>query len=337
MIWMVPLVLLPIAEPWEHSQDYEDRGVPFLVYLSMMTGCFYFNVNVLYPRYLVPKKTVRYIFLAIATALTVGTIYTLVFYNYQEGPIIINVILKAVLALVFIACGTGYKAIADSFREQRLRQLKENENLKTELSFLRSQISPHFMFNVLNGIVALIRQKSDKLEPVVIELSNLMRYMLYESDEENVSLKTELEYLKSYIDLQTHRFGDDIKLSINIPDLVPDRSIEPMLLIPLVENAFKHGYDVIKDPEIRLDLELTDTTLTMTIKNKYLIANPLTKGRNAGIGLINLQRRLNLLYPGKHSFEIRAHDNWFTVQFTLLLKNDISDSNQRAHHERVYA
>jgi two-component system, LytTR family, sensor kinase len=216
-----------------------------------------------------------------------------------------------------------------------LRQLKENENLKTELSFLRSQISPHFMFNVLNSVVALIRQKSDKLESVVIELSNLMRYMLYESDEESVSLKIELEYLKSYIDLQTQRFGDDIKLMINIPNSIPDRNIEPMLLIPLVENAFKHGYDVIQDPQIKIDLEFVDTALVMTVRNKYLATTPLTKGRNAGIGLNNLQRRLNLLYPGNHSLVIQTHDSWFTVKFILKLKDDLVSAPLQTRYEHT--
>jgi sensor histidine kinase YesM len=322
LIWMIPLVILPIVEPWE-NRDYEDSGIPLLLYMSLMTGSFYLNVLVLYPKYLIPKKTVSYVFLALTTGLTVGTIYTLIFYQHQEGPFILNVILKAILALVFIACSTGYKVIADSFREQRLRQLKENENLKTELSFLRSQISPHFMFNVLNSIVALIRQKSDKLESVVIELSNLMRYMLYESDEESVSLRTEVEYLKSYIDLQMQRFGADIQVHVSINGEIPDRYLEPMLLIPLVENAFKHGYGIINDSEININLKFSDVKLFMEVRNKFAQKKIEVNRGNSGIGLKNLKRRLNLMYPDLHELAIQTHGEWFIVLFSLKFKNGV--------------
>jgi sensor histidine kinase YesM len=324
LMWMIPMVLLPIVEPWEF--DYEDAGIPRVFYIFFMTGGFYFNLFVLYPAFMVPKKTTHYIVSALLTGIVIGIVYCTIFYAHIDGPVIIHIILKSLLALVFIACSTVYKVILDSIREQRLRQMKETENLRTELSFLRSQISPHFMFNVLNTIVALIRQRSEKLEPVVIELSNLMRYMLYESDEENVSLKTELRYLQSYIDLQMQRFGTDILLNIDIPGEVPDRYIEPMLLIPLVENAFKHGCRVIDHPEISISLSLTHRELSMSVQNKYVATSSFI-GKNSGIGLNNLRRRLNLLYPKRHALSIDTAENWFNVLFTLEFREDIVPAN----------
>lgn len=320
LMWSVPIFLLPIVEPWE--RDFEDVGVPRIIYMIIMTGSFYFNLYVLYPRFMTRKRTIRYVLFALLTGLSVGIVYCTIFHRHIDGPIVVHIILKSILALVFICCSTVYRLIADTIREQRLRQMRENENLRTELSFLRSQISPHFMFNVLNTIVSLIRQKSDKLEPVVIELSNLMRYMLYESDEENVSLKTELNYLQSYVDLQMQRFGDQVRLTMDIPQEIPDRYIEPMLLIPLVENAFKHGCQVIRDPEIHIGLELTQQALTMRVRNKFTYAP--AKSKNSGIGLNNLRRRLNLLYPERHALEIQTRDEWFMVTFTLQFKEDIS-------------
>jgi two-component system LytT family sensor kinase len=116
-----------------------------------------------------------------------------------------------IITYVFIiGISFSYRIILDNGRLEKVRKEKENENLKTELSFLRSQVSPHFIFNILNNMVSLARKKSDMLEPSLIELSKLMRYMLYENDDERVSLGREVEYLKSYIALQLLRFGDDV-------------------------------------------------------------------------------------------------------------------------------
>ena len=159
------------------------------------------------------------------------------------------------------AVSAAYKAITDKTKADALISEKQSENLKTELSFLRSQISPHFLFNVLNNIVALVRLKSDDLEPTVLKLSSLMQYMLYETDEERVVLKSEVEYLQNYIDLQKQRFGTELLLKVNL-DIQEDwHTIEPMLLIPFVENAFKHGHGLIVHPEIEIALEVKNNQI----------------------------------------------------------------------------
>jgi two-component system, LytTR family, sensor kinase len=336
-LWMVPMVLIPIVEPWENDWEFQELGIVRLSYMFLLTGTFYFNLFILYPKFLVPKKPAAYIFFALLTAITIGVVYCFVFYEHIEGPIIIHILLKMIMTLVFIACSTVLKVIQTSMNEQRLKQQKETENLRTELSFLRSQISPHFMFNVLNSIVALIRQKSDKLESVVIELSNLMRYMLYESDEESVSLRTEIDYLKSYIDLQMQRFGEDIRVHTSIPTEIPDRYLEPMLLIPLVENAFKHGYGIMNDSEISIDLKFSDSTLSMEVRNKFVQKRPEVNTRNSGIGLKNLKRRLNLMYPDLHQLEVQTRGDWFIVLFTLKFKDAVRPLLKSGAPEGAYA
>lgn len=320
LIWSVPFLLLPMIEPWE--SHYADISLSRLAYIPLMTGSFYFNLFVLYPRYMARKYVMRYVLYALLTALAVGVVYCAIFYKQIDGPVVIHILLKSAMALMLICCSSFYKVIVDKVAEQRLQRRRETENLRSELSFLRSQISPHFMFNVLNTMVSLIRQKSDKLEPVVIKLSNLMRYMLYESDEESVSLKTELSYLQSYIDLQMQRFGDYMQLTLEIPADVPDRYIEPMLLIPLVENAFKHGCHVIYNPEIHLRFEISQQSLTMHVHNRFLPAA--SRSKDSGIGLANLRRRLDLLYPDRHTLNIVTRDDWFKVTFKLQFKEDIS-------------
>ncbi|HXB40122.1 MAG TPA: histidine kinase [Bacteroidia bacterium] len=231
-----------------------------------------------------------------------------------------EILLRTIIPFIFIwGVSSSYRFILDNSRQEKEKKEKENENLKTELSFLRSQVSPHFMFNVLNSLVALIRQKSDKLEPVVIELSNLMRYMLYESDEETVNLKREIEYLKSYIDIQKVRFGDKINIVFDVPKDVPDKSIEPMLLIPLIENAFKHGA-VINKPEIIIAISFAKDQLQLAVKNKYIETIKPTDKNNSGIGLKNLRRRLSLLYPEAHELEISKENDWYSTVLKVNLK-----------------
>jgi LytS/YehU family sensor histidine kinase len=221
--------------------------------------------------------------------------------------------------LFFLASSTAYQMIRDRTIADRLAKDKENENLKTELSFLRSQVSPHFMFNVLNNMVALARKQSDLLEPSLIKLSALMRYMLYEADETKVPLEKEAEYLRSYIDLQQMRFGKKLAVNVSIQHLDGAYEIEPMLLIPFVENAFKHGTGFIDDARIDINLEVQKSVLYFTVKNKYNDAVGEIKDKSSGIGLANVKRRLNLLYNGRSSLDINKENNWFSVSLQLKL------------------
>jgi LytS/YehU family sensor histidine kinase len=221
--------------------------------------------------------------------------------------------------LLTVAASITLKLIWDKSEADRLLQEKQEESLKTELSFLRSQISPHFVFNVLNNMVALARLKSDQLEPTIMKLSNLMQYMLYETDEEKVLLATEVEYLHSYIDLQQQRFGSKVKLNVSLNATEDWLSIEPMMLIPFVENAFKHGVGMIEDPEINIHLETKDKQLLFEVSNKYNNETKEVKDKTSGIGLPNVTRRLNLLYGNRHSLSINRKDGWFSISLKLNL------------------
>lgn len=223
-----------------------------------------------------------------------------------------------------LAASVAYRMIKDKASTEAADQDKQRENLKTELSFLRSQISPHFMFNVLNNITALARLKSDELEPTIIKLSSLMRYMLYETNAETVLLTSETEYLQSYIDLQLQRFGKLIKVTVLLEQPEKEFKIEPMLLIPFVENAFKHGAAKIKAPEINIHLSAKNNVLKFEVKNKYQKNSVEVQDKDSGIGLTNVQRRLSLLYQKDHELKVLQQqdeeDNyWFTISLQIKL------------------
>jgi LytS/YehU family sensor histidine kinase len=175
------------------------------------------------------------------------------------------------------------------------------------------------MFNVLNNMVALARKKSDLLEPSLIKLSSLMRYMLYEADEEKVSLDKEIEYLQSYIDLQRQRFGNKVRVEVNLQADNEHYQIEPMLLIPFVENAFKHGTTLLEDPMININLQAEKNLLNFSVENRYNGMTVEEKDKTSGIGLANVKRRLQLLYNDAYQLNISNHDHLFTITLQIQL------------------
>jgi LytS/YehU family sensor histidine kinase len=216
-----------------------------------------------------------------------------------------------------VAIGISYRFLSDNMTDQEVKKEEENERLKSELSFLRSQISPHFMFNVLNSIVSLSRRKPEMVEPVVIKLSELMRYMIYETSDSKVSIDKEFSYLESYIELQRLRFGNDIKIDFKHNLNTSPSSIEPMLLIPFVENAFKHGVGMVQNPSIDIELNDDKKSLFFSVRNQVSKQNSEIKDESSGIGLANVRRRLELLYPDQHELKIDEKEDSYLVELTI--------------------
>ena len=165
----------------------------------------------------------------------------------------------------------------------------------------------------------MARHKSDLLEPSLIKLSGLMRYMLYEANESKVSTAQEIDYIKNYIELQKMRFGDDIDIRTTIEDENNDYVIEPMLLIPLVENGFKHGVAAGNNQFISVNLTIGNNAVSLNVKNSFAKDGG-TKDNNSGIGLNNLRARLNLLYPERHKLTIEEDRNVFNANLTIKLR-----------------
>ena len=311
---------------WEGDRPTMEFARKILVLNVIMNlfwvATFYLNTQFLIPRLLYRRNILVYQVVNVGLLAGILLINRLVFEALVfEASYSINKALlhNALPFLFFVLIAVAFRTVNDRLELERRAKERESENLKTELSFLRSQISPHFLFNVLNNIVALVRLKSEELEPTILKLSSLMQYMLYETDEDKALLKSEVDYLRNYIDLQKLRFGKRLNVNFDA-ELIEDwHTIEPMLLIPFVENAFKHGTGILEDPLIDISLQALGNRLIFTVKNKYLDEDK-AKDKVSGIGLTNVKRRLQLLYGNKHELKIDKLDGWFTVTLKLTFE-----------------
>ncbi len=207
--------------------------------------------------------------------------------------------------------------IQGQLREEELRR----EKLQSELNFLRAQTNPHFLFNTLNNIYALARKQSPNTAPVVMKLSQILRFMLYECTQPRIPLNDEIKVIRDYIELEKLRYNK--RLSISFIDAVdePGRLIAPLLLLPFVENAFKHGSSETRfETYINIELKLQEGQLELTIANSK-DDDPIMKSN--GIGLQNVRRQLELIYPGQHQLEITNESQRFTVLLTIDLNRDL--------------
>ena len=221
---------------------------------------------------------------------------------------------------IVLLCSFCYGIILENNNRAALLKEKETAHLRTELNFLRSQINPHFLFNILNNLTSLARKKSERLEPAIISLSQIMRYMLYDSSDNKVPLAMEIEFLENYINLQKLRFGKELIVECSFSKNIHNCLIGPMLFIPLVENAFKYGTENIHDNLIMIDLSVPkdQSKLCFQVINFYVAAES-NAGKGAGVGLKNIQRRLELLYPQKHELIISTTESRYTVMLSLDL------------------
>ncbi|GAA4318928.1 sensor histidine kinase [Compostibacter hankyongensis] len=326
LIWSA-LLLLPwlLRTPGESYDTITTLPAPFfLLTVLLHAGLFYSNAFFFYPRLCNKRRWWLYLLCFILLVIAGNALKaTLLQTWYPEIPLY-GVNARFIFAPTFFAllAGTVYRFAANRINAEKAQKEKQSEQLAMQLKFLRSQVSPHFLFNVLANLVSLARKKSDRLEPSLIMLSDLMRYMLYDSDDKKVSLEKEAGYLKSYIALQQLRFGHDvdIRVAIELPADADRYRIEPMLLIPFVENAFKHGVGWIKDPRIGIALNAQEGQLSFRVENKFNPADNGPKDASSGIGLANVKSRLLLLYPQRHRLAISQENDTFHVHLTLQLQ-----------------
>jgi LytS/YehU family sensor histidine kinase len=198
---------------------------------------------------------------------------------------------------------------------------KRNAALQAELDFLKAQVHPHFLFNTLNNLYALTLERSPKAPETVLGLSDILRYMLYECNAEKVALKRDLQVLNNYIALEKIRFENRLDLNVSINGEIGNQLIAPLLLLPLVENAFKHGAgEVVEDPWITVDINLANNRLTMKVANlKPAEASKPNVMQEGMIGLSNVRKRLEILYPAHHHLRFVEEDDTFVA----ILKVDL--------------
>ena len=281
----------------------------------------YLNLYVLIPKFLLKRKYLSYLLLTIISILINSFISFYISFPWEElgseelvDPSIAFLFGSFEVTLSMVILAMTIKLLKIFAKNQMTITNLENTNLKTELIFLKNQINPHFLFNALNNIYVQTRKKSKEAPESVMLLSELLRYQLYDCSKDKVYLRNELTYLENYLALERMRRADaNIELIVNgTPDGI---MIAPFLFIPFIENAVKHGLETHKEGYIKIEFDI------FTAKLSFRITNPTTEilsvKKDGGIGLVNVKRRLEILYPNTHQLMITNSDNLYQVELVL--------------------
>jgi len=297
-----------------------------LFFQALMALGFYYNYLFLVPRFFLRKKFVGYFVLLVLGIFIMGLInagYVYLTYafklfewkwNYKFWG---SVFFPVYPSLLFFALSSTIRLVIEWITYERQKKEMQAEKLSSELLYLKSQVNPHFLFNTLNNICSLARKKSDETEEAIIRLAQIMRYMLEDSANEKVTLTKEIEYLRSFIELQRMRLPDEVQIKFTIDGDPSAHTIEPLLLIPFVENAFKHGISYLEPGEINILLILGSQTITLRVENNLIRHAQENSEKNPGLGLKNVKRRLELLYPQTHQLKVTEEGSRYIVELQL--------------------
>jgi hypothetical protein len=222
----------------------------------------------------------------------------------------------AVLILMFGA-NLGIKIWFRSRDDRRRLEQLERENLEQQLEYLRYQINPHFFMNTLNNIHALVEIDPAKAQETILELSKMMRFVLYEGNKQGVPLSKEMEFIRTYVKLMQLRYTDKVRITLNLPQAMPDAQIPPLLLITFIENAFKHGVSYQHESFIEVQVQVEAGSLCFLCRNSKADASKKEKG---GVGLANVRKRLDLLYQHHYALHISDNADVYSVELRLPLK-----------------
>jgi len=286
---------------------------------------FYSNTSFFIPKLLARKRVTPYIMTVIGAVVVVILLthwiertFNWEFYESRDwypGIVTSRAILNSLLILTISG---GLKMTKEWFRNERLKNEMEKEKMTSELAMLKSQINPHFLFNNLNNIYSLAIRKSESAPKAIVMLSEMMRYVLYDSASDQISLSKEVEHLKNYIDLQKLRLKENHQVCFTTEGNLEIQKIEPMLLEPFVENAFKHGDIFRQGGNIHIDLKVNRGVLEFKVQNTFT-RNGHVKDKHSGIGLSNIRKRLELLYPERHQLDISEKNAQFVIDLKLNL------------------
>jgi len=291
----------------------------------------YFAIYFLIPKFLLRRKYVLYFLLLITSTVIAAATTRLINYYYviprfspdydiSKYPLFtfsFFILTYNIYPVVILA--SAIKLLKSLFEERYKRMDLEIQNQSSELALLRNQINPHFLFNTLNNIHTLITRDSDKAADALMRLSEIMRYMLYETTVELVPIEKEIEYIQSYIELQKLRLTNPQNIHCKLDSNMRGFLIAPMLFIPFIENTFKHSDKNNKIEPIIITLELNEKKIFFSSSNPIKSKHEESLDKVGGIGLKNVKRRLELLYPTNYSLQIAEKNSTFTVQLTINL------------------
>ncbi|MEL6864084.1 MAG: histidine kinase [Bacteroidota bacterium] len=323
--WALLLLLLILLDSGQ--QGFLFTFTKELVNVFFYGVVVYFNLFYLIPNYLTEKKFLMYCLALIATVIIVTPIKVMFFwlwyYYFPETQerLVHNQNWYFISSFIIAGGSTVFKIISDWARYQRDRKELQTQTMQSELKFLKSQINPHFLFNTLNNLYALTLKKSDKAPEIVIKLSEMMRYMLYECNEKRVLLSKEVNYIRNYLDLERLRQGKNVEIEFVVTGEVTTQKIAPLMFIPFLENSFKHGLNnLISKGFVHIKLNVERRNVHFYIENSKAERLPLqTHRRSGGIGLVNVRRRLNLIYPNQYILNITDKPNTYAIDLSIDL------------------
>ncbi|MEM1322420.1 MAG: histidine kinase [Bacteroidota bacterium] len=324
------LITLPQSNGFNNPERFVRRAIPILVSFIIII---IINVEYLLPKFYLQKKHALYILWgALLLAVMIFLLHQVFFpltssislpsflqsdeVNRMMKPRRVGVRwLREMPALIIAFLGSTLWEIT------RFANIKEKERLSAELKFLKSQVNPHFLFNALNNIYSLSVVQAPQTSESVMQLSEILRYMVYESNEEKVPLRSEINYIENYVDLQLLKDSRGMNVELDLDKAASGLMVAPLLFIPFVENAFKHSrIENLKDGYIKIHLSTADNTIAFRVVNS-VPKNNFTKDEVGGVGLENTKKRLNFLYPnGKHQLSIRQTDDQFDVHLKISVQ-----------------
>lgn len=339
LFWVVCYLFFAITYG-SYNDNYKIEFIINLYILPVRIAGTYLFIYFLLPSFLFKKKYLAFSVLTLVHALLFGMGIWLVMYNFCYcsdcfvkvdypmfywpkifGLIISNYQIPAIAA--------GVVMFKRWYLEQQQTKLLEKEKLESELKFLKAQIHPHFLFNTLNNLYSLTLKKSDKAPDIVLKLSGLLDYMLYNCNDKEVKLEEEINQLRGYIELEKIRYGKRLKVNLEVNGDSYGKVIAPLILIPFLENSFKHGASrQAKSPFVEARIDIQDACFFFTISNSFNNEETVGDSYAEGIGLKNVQRRLDLLYPGKHSLKIERNEGVFTVKLKVIWSENNNDCKE---------
>lgn len=324
--------------PYNRSYSPFDsqRFVTSLIVSNIVCLGFYFvNGWILIPNILAKKKTFLYVlivlasfffYLSVMNFIAITSPETKEFLKYAaekdihlKGPTFFSSGPMTLFLLAFVI-STGSKVISEWFSAEEVKEEIKRQQLQTELSLLKSQVNPHFLFNTLNSIYSLSVSNSKRTSDAVMKLSHIMRYTLEESQKDFVMLQQEIDFINSYIELQKLRLTDNTQIQFVTCGSIGQVMIAPLLFIPFIENAFKYGISAHHVSDILVELKVENNTLYFKCKNNGFPKGSMAQ-KSTGTGIINTRRRLELLYNKKHDLNISSIDKEFNVSLTINLQS----------------
>ena len=329
IFWSISLYIL--LKNFQSSSELAPTDYIYTAIFSIfIVAAVYINLLILVPRLFQEGKYILYLVL-IATLLAVMTYFQIIFFDVIvdqvfPGYYLISYFdylqtLKYFIIIVGISSLLHFSKSWFHYKESQATLIQtQKEKTVAELETLKNQINPHFLFNSLNSIYSLVLKKSDIAPQALIKLSDSMRYIIYESDEEKVLLEKEIVFISDYIQLQKLRMSAKDHLEYEIDGKSHDLKIAPLLMIPIIENAFKYGIKGgIENSFVTVKIIIRDQVLVLKVKNNKGTVDNVERTKAKGMGLVNLRKRLELIYPERHHLNIEQLEDTFSVKLKIDL------------------